>query len=148
MPIPTPQTGFVHLVLHDEFYLEIPILIVSRLCLKPLKYLSFLGWCVLGALGELVDHEGNRVELDAGTLPDQSVYEYKTPDPSNVPARVVQLDFIKSRSASVVSPSGLTPRRAGFRDEVMARDGQWCVWTGADKGNAMHILPHRLGDDV
>ena len=143
MPIPTPQTGFVHLVLHKQFYLEIPTLIVSRLCLKPLKYLRFVGWCVLGVSGELVDHTGNPVELD-GTLADQSVYKYKTIG-RIVLARVVQHDNINPRSGSVLSPS--TPRRGNFRQEVAARDG-CCVWTGIQRGVAMHILPHRLGDDV
>ena len=78
MPIPTPQPGFVHLVLKDPFYLEIPIQTVSRLCLKPLKYLRFIGWCVLGVLGELVDQMGNGTNLH-GTLADQGIYEYRIP---------------------------------------------------------------------
>lgn len=62
--------------------------------------------------------------------------EYRNPGP-NVLARVAQLDFIKSRSASVLSTPTLPrhPRRANFREEVLAR-------------NAMHILSCRLGDEV
>ncbi len=143
MSVPTPQPGFVHLVLRDIFYLEIPIQIVSSLCLKPLKYLRYVGWSVMGVMGELKDHQGNPVDLD-GTLPDQSVYEYKTLGPIDR-ACVVRPDHIKKRSSTAFSE--YTPRRANFRQEVLDRDGR-CVWTGVGLGNAMHILPHRLGDNV
>ena len=145
MPIPTPQPGFVHLILKDPFYLEIPIQTVSRLCLKPLKYLRFIGWCVLGVLGELVDQVGNGTDLH-GTLADQGIYEYRIPH-TDVLARVVQLDYIKSRSDSLSYRSTLTSRGAKFRKDVLARDG-CCVWTGLEDGSAMHILPRRLGDEV
>jgi hypothetical protein len=78
----TPLVGHVHLVLYENepqnFYLEIPIAIIDTLCLRPRKYLCYLGWCVLGALGTLKDAEMNDVHLD-GDLVDQAVYHYKLP---------------------------------------------------------------------
>jgi hypothetical protein len=75
-----PSVGHVHLVLYEpqNFYLEIPIAIIDTLCLKPRKYLRYLGWCVLGELGTLKDAEMNDVDLD-GNLVDQAVYHYKLP---------------------------------------------------------------------
>jgi hypothetical protein len=75
----TPLVGHVHLVLYEHephnFYLEILIAIIDTLCLKPRKYLRYLDWCVLGALGTLRDAEMNDVDLD-GNL---AVYHYNLP---------------------------------------------------------------------
>ena len=72
-----PQTH-VHPILLDgansHFYLEIPIAIINLLCLKPLKYLLFLGWCVLGIDGR--DEINTDEDLDAGRT-----YYYVTPRP-------------------------------------------------------------------
>jgi hypothetical protein len=76
-----PLAGHVHLVLSEppqHFYLEIPIAIIEELCLKPHKYLCYLGWCVLGVLGTLKDAHMNEVNLD-GNLVDRAVYHYKLP---------------------------------------------------------------------
>jgi hypothetical protein len=75
-----PLVGHVHLVLFElqHFYLEIPVDIIDKLCLKPLKYLRYLGWCVLGAEGTLKDGNQNEVNLD-DDLVDQAVYHYKLP---------------------------------------------------------------------
>ena len=59
-------------LLEDEesaFYLQIPLGVIRALCLKPLKYLLFLGWCILGAEGVLSlrpdDHIGIDTDEDA-----------------------------------------------------------------------------------
>ena len=79
-----PQTH-VRLILLDgansHFYLEISIAIINLLCLKPLKYLLFLGWCVLGIDGVLAAVDGGDEintdeDLDAG-----GTYYYVTPRP-------------------------------------------------------------------
>jgi hypothetical protein len=51
--LPAPPAGFVQLVLweNEDFYLEIPVEIVNNVCLRPLKYLLYIGWCVLGVIG-------------------------------------------------------------------------------------------------
>ena len=73
-------SGHVHLVLvHDyQFYLEIPLNIISSLCLKPRRYLVFLGWCILGVEGGLAEsHDGGRMGVE-GDLGDRGVYYYVT----------------------------------------------------------------------
>jgi hypothetical protein len=77
MPVVVPQ-GHVALALLQEedrfFYLQIPLNIINSLCLRPCKYLLYLGWCVLGSEGTL-RYGGNEIEAD-GTLYDQGVYDY------------------------------------------------------------------------
>ena len=79
---PTPPVGHVHLVLfeqvHESFYLEIPVTVIRTVCLRPCKYLRYLGWCVLGIEGSLQDEQGHQVEL-SGNLVDQGVYHYRLP---------------------------------------------------------------------
>lgn len=78
----TPQAGHVHLILfeqdHGSFYLEIPIAVIKILCLKPCKYLRYLGWCILGGEGALQDSKEHLVNLE-GSLVDQEVYYYRLP---------------------------------------------------------------------
>lgn len=140
--IPTPQPGFVHLVLKDPFYLKIPISIVTTLCLKPLKYLRYIGWCVLGVDGAIVDKHGNRNQL--GGLIDQGVYKYVVGPAINIFAQAVDLEVIKQRSRV---PSETTQTCEDFSTRVSERDGR-CVWTGMPFPVAMHIIPYRRGNEV
>ena len=144
---PTPPSGFVHLILsgyeeEDPFYLELPIPIVISVCLNPRKYLQYLGWCVLGVAGHLVDEEGNEITLN-GALLDQGVYRYIVPN-DNPLAHAVDLEVIKQRSQV---PSETTRTREDFRTKLLARDGPLCVWTGLT-GTGMHIIPYSRGDEA
>jgi hypothetical protein len=79
---PTPLAGHIHLVLfeqvHESFYLEIPVAIIQTVCLRPCKYLRYLGWCILGVKGSLQDEQRHQVELN-GDLVDQGTYHYMLP---------------------------------------------------------------------
>jgi hypothetical protein len=64
-----PEFGYVHLILiyqeNTSFCLQIPLDIIHSLCLKPCKYLIFLGWCVLGVGGFLsLKHDGDQIPTD------------------------------------------------------------------------------------
>jgi len=77
------EAGHVRLILlHDansSFHLDIPLEIIESLCLKPLKYLLFLGWCILGAEGVLAyERDGNEIDTD-GNLGEHEIY-YFVPD--------------------------------------------------------------------
>jgi hypothetical protein len=75
-----PPLGFIHLILlsqENPFYLEIPRAIVATVCSSPRKYLRYLGWCVLGVIGDVGDEQGNVIALD-GELVDQGVYRFIT----------------------------------------------------------------------
>jgi hypothetical protein len=139
-----PPSGFIHLVLlsqQNPFYLQIPAAIVPTLCLSPRKYLRYLGWCVLGIIGDLKDEQGNEIALD-GELVDQGVYHYIVPD-QNVLAHAVDLGVIKQRSQV---PSETTRTYEDFRTMLLERDG-CCVWTGL-MGLGMYIIPYERGDEV
>jgi hypothetical protein len=81
---PVPEEGHVHLILLNEenssFYLDIPIDIIQSLCLKPLKYLLYLGWCILGVEGVLAPEPGGE-EIDTdGNLDALDIYYYVGPE--------------------------------------------------------------------
>jgi len=75
-----PQDGHVRLILisndNSSFYLEIPLDIIDSLCLKPRKYLVFLGWCILGVRGRLSLNDDGRGMTTQGSLEDQGIYYY------------------------------------------------------------------------
>ena len=74
-----PQSH-VRLVLFSKndssFYLQIPLEIIDSLCLKPRKYLVFLGWCILGVQGQLALEYGGGAIPTNGSLEDQRIYYY------------------------------------------------------------------------
>ena len=74
--------GHVRLILlHDgdlSFFLEIPRDCILSLCLRPLKYLLFLGWCILGTEGVL-HHNGTEIGT-SGDLGEGGTYHYTTSD--------------------------------------------------------------------
>jgi hypothetical protein len=75
--VPPDYVGLV--LLHEEdssFYLQIPLDIIGSLCLKPRKYLLFLGWCVLGVEGVLARGRGGGGIDTNGDLDDQGIYYY------------------------------------------------------------------------
>ena len=139
-----PPPGSVHLVLlsqENPFYLEIPTAIITPLCLRPRKYLRYLGWCVLGVIGVLQDGQRSEIALD-GELVDQGVYYYIVPG-ENILAHAIDIEVIKQRTHV---QSETTQTREDFCTRVLERDG-YCVWTGLE-GVGMHIIPHRRGDAV
>ena len=64
---------YVALVLLEDkgssFYLQVPLTTIHASCSKPLKYLLFLGWCILSAEGALSlehdDRDGINTDEDA-----------------------------------------------------------------------------------
>ena len=81
---PVIEVGHVRLILlqdkNSQFYLDIPLNTIESLCLKPLKYLLFLGWCILGVEGVL-EHGGEEVDTD-GILGAHEIYYYVAEDDS------------------------------------------------------------------
>ena len=82
--IPVIEVGHVRLILlHDEnssFYLDIHLNIIRSLRWKPLKYLLFLGWCILGIEGVLA-YESDEDEVDTdGILSAREIYYYNAED--------------------------------------------------------------------
>ena len=147
MPPSPPPQGFVQLILtpetlEDPFYLEIPTDIVITFCLYPLKYLRYIGWAVLGTMGELLGGNGNIVDLD-DELVDQGVYQYKIPTGDSLES-AVDLEVIKPRTQTA---SATSRTRENFRTLLLDRD-LFCLWTGDEYGVGMHIIPFGRGSDV
>jgi len=72
--------GHVRLVLLNDadlsFYLEIPLTVIPSLCLDSVKYLLFLGWCILGVEGILsLDPDGEKLDPDYD-IEDREIYYY------------------------------------------------------------------------
>ncbi|KAF8645551.1 hypothetical protein AX16_007742 [Volvariella volvacea WC 439] len=61
-------------------YLEIPNERVQSLCKKPLKWLHYAAWCILGLEGHISSQPGGETldEDSMNTLPSGSVYYYVT----------------------------------------------------------------------
>jgi hypothetical protein len=81
---PVLEHGHVRLILLEEqnssFYLDIPLGIIVSLCLNPLKYLVFLGWCILGVEGVLARECGGDDIGTDGHLYEQEIYYYVGPE--------------------------------------------------------------------
>jgi hypothetical protein len=85
-----PQEGNVQLIVlrpPDDslaLYLEIPILHLKPLCIRPRKYLRYLGWCIMGVDGCVARDSPqpvNDIEDDSeGELESGSVYSYRIPE--------------------------------------------------------------------
>jgi hypothetical protein len=54
-PVPTGCVRLFLIYKEEDlpFYLQIPLNVITSVCLKPRKYLVFLGWCILGIEGDL-----------------------------------------------------------------------------------------------
>ena len=83
-----PKDGNIQLivleVLDDDspaIYLEIPIQHITPLCLRPKKYLKYLGWTIMGVEGHVERVSPNPVDNigDEGGLENTGVYRYRTP---------------------------------------------------------------------
>jgi hypothetical protein len=174
-PIAAAPSGHIHLILVREphFYLQIPLDIICSLCLKPRKYLVFLGWCILGVEGGLAECPNNEQMDLEGALDDKGLYYYVKDDDtctgrfcfytvvecplayetltngslSNTDlSMAVDIEVIKQRSNV---PSETTESRSDFRNQLLIRDA-CCVFTGSSDrfGSGMHIIPYKRGSEV
>jgi hypothetical protein len=79
--ISVPDGHIALILMHDDqssFYLEVPLSTINSLCVKPLKYLLYLGWCVLGVEGGLaLQFSGSGIDENGG-LDNGGIYYYVT----------------------------------------------------------------------
>ena len=151
----------------SSFYLQVPLTTIRALCLKPLKYLLYLGWCILSAEGVLSLERDDRDGIDIGEdAVGGEVYYYVPAEPLGMflslscvhaghlqhviylstkdLAHVVDLDVIKARADT---PSESSATRDNFRTVLAERDIR-CVWTGSVFGEGLHIIPFKRGSEV
>ncbi|KAJ7689119.1 hypothetical protein B0H17DRAFT_1067041 [Mycena rosella] len=119
-------------------YLDVPVLAAASLCLYPVKYLRYLGYCILGVDGTIATDDFDGAELlDNDAINAGSYY------------------FVREGGADVldhaVDPEALTYSHASqttnTRDLLATRD-QYCVFTAmaAECCQGTHIVPFSKGD--
>ncbi|KAF9512137.1 hypothetical protein BS47DRAFT_1345751 [Hydnum rufescens UP504] len=136
------------LVLAPLFYLEISIAHIHSLCLKPRKYLLFLGWCILGLEGELAANGPDEPRLEDldGQVVDAGLYYYISEQGIGaILDHAVDLEVIRARSGV---PSETTRTRESFRKKLLERD-PFCAFTGSrpEHSEGAHIVPYRRGSE-
>ncbi|KAI0287669.1 hypothetical protein BC826DRAFT_1042991 [Russula brevipes] len=123
--------------------LAIPLEDIERLSLRPLKWLRFVAFAVLGVKGHLYDSpDGNVVDygiLSAAHLAKDYYYFREG----------VYLLVDNQGLNDRITSSVLSDRCSLFRSAVALRDGNRCVITrwAASHCDAAHIIPHSKGDE-
>ncbi|KAJ7919235.1 hypothetical protein B0H13DRAFT_1868754 [Mycena leptocephala] len=152
--------GHIHLILSystDDFYLEIPIAVVQSNSVHPIKYLRFLGWCIIGILGTVKsDREGVDI-VDTALLQDRGTYFYELfrIQYSSMTSRAATLryavdpDVIKARSHVSTSDSSIRARGDAFKDSLLQR-GASCIFTDVPPllCEGTHIIPFHKWFDL
>lgn len=77
----------------DGLYLDIPISVVSSLCLYPVKYLRFLGYCILGVGGTIAKEFDGEDLSDEDPL-DAGVYYFVREGDKGKPCSVTRLTVL------------------------------------------------------
>ncbi|KAF7322556.1 ER-Golgi vesicle protein transport Sft2 [Mycena chlorophos] len=134
--------GTVKLVLSptNHFYLRIPIFRIQANCLSPVKYLLYLGWCILGQLGSLkYNREDDHVLAQEDAIEPYRTY-YFVPENETDDAFEFAVDMDVIAACSTFSTTS-SRRETAFKDTLVGRDAM-CVFTGASLGFAegMHII--------
>ncbi|KAI0291859.1 hypothetical protein BC826DRAFT_1186743 [Russula brevipes] len=123
--------------------LAIPLEDIGRLSLRPLKWLRFVAFAVLGVKGHLYDSPGgNIVNYGHVSLADLADNYYFSPEGVY---HLVDPHSLNDRTTTSV----LTLRRFDFRGAVALRDGHLCAVTRDDAPfcDAAHVIPHSKGDE-
>ncbi|KAF8431053.1 hypothetical protein L210DRAFT_3651316 [Boletus edulis BED1] len=121
--------------------LKIPLEDIERLSRRPLKWLRFVTFAVLGAKGDLLDApDGNIVHYETVSFADLAESYYFFPD-----GRYHLID--STGLADYITSSISTPRRSTFRHDVAQHDNNRCVITDTPgvQCHAAHIISHSKG---
>ncbi|KAJ6508757.1 hypothetical protein C8R45DRAFT_1208371 [Mycena sanguinolenta] len=129
----------------DQLYLEIPCSAIPALCLRPVKFLRYLGYCILGMDGvikQTLDDEGISDDdlLDAGEY--HFVRSGANDGDDDILAHAVDPEAMTYSDASQT-----TDARHKSRLIVAERDVS-CVFTNtaASMSRGIHIVPWSKGD--
>ncbi|KAK0495743.1 hypothetical protein EDD18DRAFT_1392804 [Armillaria luteobubalina] len=115
--------------------LSIPIDDIKRLSIRPLKWLRYVAFAVFGAIGRLAltaDGSADRLCEDYYYIPDGALH-------------LVDYQGLNDRMTSSVTEACLS----SFRQSIIRRDGDGCVFTGTEVVycEAIHILPRCKGHE-
>ncbi|GJJ07772.1 hypothetical protein Clacol_001977 [Clathrus columnatus] len=140
MPPPLPSAGYVQLNLEGGLALNISIAVIRSCCTRPLLYLQYVGWCILKAIGELQDSEGNAVDLDTEDIDEEMIYNYQTDTGLE---HAIDPEVIRLHSSVATTKTDI---RANFKQLLSERDGN-CIWTNEELPDGTHLIPFARGDE-
>ncbi|KAF7345562.1 hypothetical protein MVEN_01574900 [Mycena venus] len=151
-PVLPPQNGMANAQeqpyrLHLDpqlagLYLDVPVRVATSLCLYPVKYLRYLGYCILGIGGTIAtDNFDGDVLLDDDVI-NAGPYYFVRDGQAGVLEHAVDPEALTYSHASQT-----TNTHENFRDLLETRD-QYCVFTAmvAECCRGAHIVPFSKGD--
>jgi len=133
----------------SEAFLIIPVVDASRYSTKPLKWIRYVVAAAVGYEGKLAtyteDENDNEGQTDISlNLEDVAPLHRQLRFISDGPISFVDVDGLNHLKSSQVT----TPSRAGFRDDIVARDGSSVVnGLEEDLCEACHLIPHSKGNE-
>ncbi|KAJ7624018.1 hypothetical protein B0H17DRAFT_1151420 [Mycena rosella] len=119
----------------EGFYLDVPFDIASSLCLHPVKFLRFLGYCIFGVDGTIAKDDFDGDAIPDGDPLDQGVYYFVREGIEGVLKHAVDPEAM---TYSHISET--TNTRDNFRTVVAERD----VFAHSPTG--IYIVPFSKGD--
>ncbi|TFY80588.1 hypothetical protein EWM64_g3424 [Hericium alpestre] len=130
------------------FYLDLNISLIQNLCLKPVKYLRYLAWCILGMTGPETAILFNNVPVDDDEdLVERGTYYFSAPGLSNF-IRILDekpnFKHVKMRNEAYTVREWYkfeyeeNEPPSGFRGKLMERDSG-CVFISL-LAETMHII--------
>ncbi|KAL4262662.1 HNH nuclease domain-containing protein [Pleurotus pulmonarius] len=122
--------------------LEIPLEKIQSLCLRPAKWLRFVGWAIYHASeGYLSRHsDGSDRLTDDSLLVDGDFIFYHAPGFDR--EAVANTDVIAHQTPTLSRSTATSV--VEFRREVTERDGDGCIFSNF-RGQACHIIPFARG---
>ena len=142
--------------------LTIPNSEAERLSIRPFKWLRYVMYSICGARGDLsATPDGPSVAYNTTSLADvidlyynpsgEVYFLYVRKLLTTVPISPGSCIFVDYEGLNdQITSTDLTPRRSDFRNEVIKRDGLFCVITRLRAGHcdAAHLIPRSKADEV
>ncbi|SJL05753.1 uncharacterized protein ARMOST_09089 [Armillaria ostoyae] len=129
----------------DNEFLAIPVADIVHITKRPVKFLRFVGFCILGVNGSIMSEKGAFVEDDEAIT--EGRYYFVAPNASGEGSSLVDPnvigDYVNGDNLYWASDS-----HRDFRDKVVARDRSGLVTNNipSDCGST-HIIPYAKGND-
>ncbi|KAF8201370.1 hypothetical protein K438DRAFT_2015687 [Mycena galopus ATCC 62051] len=126
----------------DGLYLDVPVDVAASLCLHPVKYLRFLGYCILGVDGTIAREDFDGEVLSDGDFLGEGVYYFVREGEEDVLEHAVDPEALTYSHASEN-----TDTREDFRSLVAERDVA-CTFTNMNEESCrgIHIVPFSKDD--
>ncbi|KAF8482447.1 hypothetical protein DFH94DRAFT_365059 [Russula ochroleuca] len=124
-------------------FLTIPDSDIQRLAIHPFRWLQYVMFSICGAYGNLsAMPDGPPVNYDCTSMVD-NIYYYNPLGDSDC----IFVDYKGSNDQ--ITSSSLTDHHYNFREDVIHRDGLFCVITQhpAEHCDATHLIPRSKGDE-